>query len=70
MNPKSKRIENEYRSLLLSHICRVVPTGGIAFGVNSHLLPELEKMGFERLGGVGRHKFSIDPGTAVLQKTG
>ncbi len=68
MNPKSKKVELKYRSLLLSHICRVVPPDGIVFGVNSHLFPKLEEMGFERVDNVGRYKVSVDPGIAVLQK--
>ncbi|MBU0527768.1 hypothetical protein KKE92_04765 [Candidatus Micrarchaeota archaeon] len=65
---KSKQMEIEYESLLLSHIHRVVPPDGLVFGVNSHLFPKLEKMGFERIDRVGKFKISHDAGTAVLQK--
>jgi len=68
MNPKSIEVELSYRSLLLNQICRVVPPGGIVFGVNSHIFSRLEQMGFERIAQIGRYKVSIDPETAVLQK--
>ena len=48
--------ETLYRGMLLAEIARVVPPGGIAFGMNCDLLIDLTDMGFRRLDQIPGHQ--------------
>ena len=48
-NYEDRMTERLYKGMLLAEIKRVVPTGGIAFGMNCELLLGLDDMGFERV---------------------